>query len=82
MTETKSGSRETTTSGSPASWGPEVWQRFTADLRALDGTSDVFRRRRAVVMRLLAQGMSLSTLEALLPGWSLYLEPMGSEDRG
>lgn len=53
---------------------PEAWQRVTEHLRTLDAAGDVFVRRRDVVLRLLACGMTVAMLEAVLPGWSRYLD--------
>lgn len=45
------------------------------ELDGLGGVGDLAARRRGVVLRLFARGLTLSELEAVLPGWSRYLDP-------
>ncbi|MBW3563028.1 MAG: hypothetical protein KY437_11090 [Actinobacteria bacterium] len=66
----------------PHSWDVQTWRRFTGDIDALDGSSDVRLRRRGVLLRLLALGVPVAAIETLLPGWDVYLEPSaGASDR-
>lgn len=49
-----------------------------ADLLAVSGDGPVDARRRGVALRLVAAGLTPELLEAVLPGWSRYLQPSGA----
>lgn len=51
-----------------------AWGALIVDLDGLDGVGDVVARRRGVALRLLAGGLTLEALDAVLPGWGRYLD--------
>lgn len=51
------------------------WWALCADLQADAPHADPHTRRRDVARRLVAAGLDPGVLEAVLPGWSRYLDP-------
>lgn len=58
----------------PAGIDAAAFDALVVDLDGLGRVGDLAVRRRGVVLRLLARGLTLNELETVLPGWSRYLD--------
>lgn len=58
----------------PAGIDAAAFDALVVDLDGLGRGGDLAVRRRGVVLRLLARGLTLNELETVLPGWSRYLD--------